>query len=591
MYLASIQPPLTPVGPFLKHFAEVLSRVCSILPTNGSGNRKAFFTRMEPAGAERRWRNGSEKCFKHALSLPCATESQLKDALRLLYSQSLNSSHRAPGHASVQSLSSHPALSAREQSVLVLLARGHTNKQIAAHLSLSPTTIDTHLRHLFAKLECKTRTQAVSQATQLGWLSGNIPYLRDVQELHLELILGLQSSLKFTYTFTELGPVVKLFLNVCIVSAYKHRLMEETCENCTDEFFPFDPLGDRGGPDGPALGLWKSRGAYRRCAERSAGFAKRSAGFAEPPGPVVAGRPPLFLLTLTLLPCALATPGALTVGSKLDGEGVLLCQIVKLILEHAKFTLTDRCATGNTATTRNALLDARIDLYPEYSGNVMFLFPDAKLSPTIGRNATRSWYQGQRLDAPNAIVWLRPAPANNTFALALPKTLAEHEKLRTMSDLARYLNAGGKFKLAATFEFLTRDDRLKAFEQTYGFKLEKSQTLITSGGSSSETQEAAALGVGGVNAALTNRTDGALEKYELIPLIDDKAAVAVYAPLITVRREVLSRSPEIKTLIAAVWDKLNTPTLIRLNAQVAQKGIGSAEQVARDYLLGVGALK
>ena len=297
-----------------------------------------------------------------------------------------------------------------------------------------------------------------------------------------------------------------------------------------------------------------------------------------------------FSLTPALTP-ALAAPSAVTIGSKLDGEGVLLCQMVKLLLEQAKFTVTERCATGNTPVTRKALLEGRIDMYPEYSGNVMFLFADAKLNPNVGRNATRSWYQGQRLDAANGVVWLRPAPANNTFALAIPKSLSEREKLRTMSDLARYINAGGKFKLAATFEFLSRDDGLKAFEKTYGFKLEKNQSLITSGGSSTETQEAAALGVSGANAALTYGTDGALEKYELIPLTDDKAAVAVYEPLITVRREVLNRSPEIKTLIAPVWDKLNTPTLIRLNAQVTERGIGAAGQVAKEYLVSVGALK
>ena len=288
---------------------------------------------------------------------------------------------------------------------------------------------------------------------------------------------------------------------------------------------------------------------------------------------------------------ALAAPGPITIGSKLDGEGVLLCQMVKLLLEQAKFTVTDRCSTGNTPVTRAALLEGRIDLYPEYSGNVMFLFSEAKLSASVGRNATRSWYQGQRLDAPNRVVWLRPAPANNTFALALPKTLSEREKLRTMSDLARYINAGGKFKLATTFEFLSRDDGLKAFEKTYGFKLDKNQSLITSGGSSTETQEAAALGISGANAALTYGTDGALERYELVPLLDDKAAVAVYAPLITIRRETLTRSPEIKTLIAPVWDKLNTPTLIRLNAQVTKLGISAAGQVAKEYLVSVGALK
>ncbi len=61
-------------------------------------------------------------------------------------------------------------LSPRETEILSLLARGQTNKHIAQHLALSPSTVETHLKRLFIKLEVRTRAQAVSRATELGWL-------------------------------------------------------------------------------------------------------------------------------------------------------------------------------------------------------------------------------------------------------------------------------------------------------------------------------------------------------------------------------------------------------------------------------------
>ena len=61
-------------------------------------------------------------------------------------------------------------LSPRETEILSLLARGQTNKHIAQRLRLSPSTIETHLKRLFLKLEVRTRAQAVSRATELGWL-------------------------------------------------------------------------------------------------------------------------------------------------------------------------------------------------------------------------------------------------------------------------------------------------------------------------------------------------------------------------------------------------------------------------------------
>jgi predicted ATPase/DNA-binding CsgD family transcriptional regulator len=66
--------------------------------------------------------------------------------------------------------SSLTRLSLRETQVLSLLATGQTNKRIASQLELSPSTVDTHLKRIFIKLECKTRAQAVSRASELGWV-------------------------------------------------------------------------------------------------------------------------------------------------------------------------------------------------------------------------------------------------------------------------------------------------------------------------------------------------------------------------------------------------------------------------------------
>ena len=59
------------------------------------------------------------------------------------------------------------AISDREYDVLVLLARGHTNQQIAERLFVSPNTIKTHLGNLYAKLGVSRRTQAVQKSRAL----------------------------------------------------------------------------------------------------------------------------------------------------------------------------------------------------------------------------------------------------------------------------------------------------------------------------------------------------------------------------------------------------------------------------------------
>lgn len=64
-----------------------------------------------------------------------------------------------------------PVLSARELEVMTLAARGLTNNQIGSDLSLSPRTVQTHLRNIFTRLNVGSRTQAVVKAIQLGLVS------------------------------------------------------------------------------------------------------------------------------------------------------------------------------------------------------------------------------------------------------------------------------------------------------------------------------------------------------------------------------------------------------------------------------------
>jgi DNA-binding NarL/FixJ family response regulator len=52
--------------------------------------------------------------------------------------------------------------------VLREIAAGHSNKQIAANLHVSPNTVKTHVARLFEKLGAQRRTQALRKARELG---------------------------------------------------------------------------------------------------------------------------------------------------------------------------------------------------------------------------------------------------------------------------------------------------------------------------------------------------------------------------------------------------------------------------------------
>jgi DNA-binding NarL/FixJ family response regulator len=61
-----------------------------------------------------------------------------------------------------------PELTDREDEILTLVARGHSNEEIAQQLFLSIKTVRNHVSHIFLKLQVADRAQAVIRAREAG---------------------------------------------------------------------------------------------------------------------------------------------------------------------------------------------------------------------------------------------------------------------------------------------------------------------------------------------------------------------------------------------------------------------------------------
>ena len=72
----------------------------------------------------------------------------------------------APNTARQQTL----GITARELEILTLVARGFSNREIAAQLFVSENTVKTHCARAFDKLGAARRTQAVQRGKELGLL-------------------------------------------------------------------------------------------------------------------------------------------------------------------------------------------------------------------------------------------------------------------------------------------------------------------------------------------------------------------------------------------------------------------------------------
>ncbi len=304
-------------------------------------------------------------------------------------------------------------------------------------------------------------------------------------------------------------------------------------------------------------------------------------------GGLFAARASLFSFALLLAGAAQAQ--AVRVGSKIDTEGSLLGNLIVQVLEAGGIKTENKLQLGNTKIVRGALMAGEIDLYPEYTGNGAFFHADEK-NPAW-KNLQAGYERVKALDLEkHKLVWLAPAPANNTWAIAIRKDVAASQKLTSLADFGRWVTAGGKVKLAASAEFAERPDALPAFQAAYGFKLKQDQLLLLAGGDTAATIKAAAEQTSGVNAAMAYGTDGPVAALGLVILDDSKGVQPVYAPAPVVRADVLARQPKIAPLLAPLFKSLDTATLQRLNAQIALEG-QDAKKVAAAYLKAKGFIK
>jgi osmoprotectant transport system substrate-binding protein len=307
----------------------------------------------------------------------------------------------------------------------------------------------------------------------------------------------------------------------------------------------------------------------------------------------VLGTPTRRLFLAAIASSTLARAGTaarpVVVGSKLDLEGGLLGEMMLLALSRAKIAAENRLRIGPTSILRSALLSGAVDLCPEYTGNAAFFFHED--GDPVWKDLASGFDRAKKLDyEKNRLVWLAPAPADNSWVIAVPEFLALKQNLRTMEDFARFVRDGNKVRLAASAEFVESAAGLPAFEASYGFRLDASQLLVLPGGETSATMKAAADGISGVNAAMAYATDGALKALALHALEDTRHAEPVYAPAPVIREATLASYPEIAGILKPVFAKLDLASLRDLNEKVAVEGEDPGA-VAREFFRAQGLLQ
>jgi osmoprotectant transport system substrate-binding protein len=216
-----------------------------------------------------------------------------------------------------------------------------------------------------------------------------------------------------------------------------------------------------------------------------------------------------------------------------------------------------------------------IDLYPEYTGTALItILNDKAMRDEAAIYATVKREYAQRY----ALVWLDPAPMNDTQALAMTQAGSEKYGVRTLSQLAV---AAPQLRLGAIPEFTTREDALPGLQHAYsGFHF-KEIKLFDIG------LKYKALESGNVDVVVAFGTDGQIAADHLVVLHDDKHFWPPYHVAPVVRRTTLDRHPQIAAALNKLAPLLTDGVVRGLNERVDGEKADPAD-VAQSFLSGHG---
>jgi osmoprotectant transport system permease protein len=137
--------------------------------------------------------------------------------------------------------------------------------------------------------------------------------------------------------------------------------------------------------------------------------------------------------------------GEVRIGSKIFGEQYILANMYSMLIKgYTDYDVATKTGLGGTKICFDALANDQIDFYPEYTGTglLAILQPSAKTIDSVTTSPAATYnYVKDEFEKKYNIKWLKPIGFNNAYALMMRKAQAGKLKIKTISDLKRYLES------------------------------------------------------------------------------------------------------------------------------------------------------
>jgi osmoprotectant transport system substrate-binding protein len=242
-------------------------------------------------------------------------------------------------------------------------------------------------------------------------------------------------------------------------------------------------------------------------------------------------------------------------GTKNFPEATILGQLYKQALEAKGFTVQFKNSIGSTEVIDKALTSGQIDVYPEYTGEIVLTVAGDKKRPT---SADETYQRAKAFQEKRGFTLLDKTPFFDTDALAVKPDFAKKNGLRSDADLKKLKH----FTYGAPPENKTRFTGVVGMKQVYGLNNFTFKPLAIG-------LQYKALDQGKIDVADVFTTDGQLQGGKYSVLTDPKAVFGYQNAVPVVKKSVLSQlGPAFAQTMNAVSSKLTLEAMRKMNGAV-----------------------
>ena len=282
--------------------------------------------------------------------------------------------------------------------------------------------------------------------------------------------------------------------------------------------------------------------------------------------------------------CVLASPPLtaqqdappVIVASKPFAESYVLGEAFAQLLEAHGYAVDRRLGLGMTELALGALIRGDIDVYPEYTGTGLA----AVLGEAAEGNSAAVFRRvSDEFDRRWGVRWLPTLGFENTYAMAMRREAADSLGVRTLSGLAALApDLVGGFSP----DFIGRSDGLDGLAAAYGIRFGETHSLL-------QAVKYQALGERAVDVIDAYSTDGAISRYDLAVLADDRNIFPPYDAAPLVSRDFYADRPGAVLVLTRLAGRIDEEAMRRANERIEVDG-APIPDVARELLAAVGVI-